>query len=572
MNVLKTLLQLWKILTPLDKRKLLLVLILVMVMALMEAAGVVSIMPFLAVLSNPNIVGNNSILQKIYYLLSSPSSQRFIMYLGFISLVVVFFSTFFKILTQYTLNRFASLQRHYFSTRLLKIYLQQNYEFFIGRNSSTLIKNILSEVDQLIGVMILPALNLISYGLVVFAMVGILLLYNPIIAILTACILSTFYFIIYYLVRKKLDYIGASFIEANSERYQSCQEALNGIKDVIINDAKQGYLDNFESYSRVFAQHIATRDTLGQIPLYIIESVGYGCLIILAIILVISGKDVSHILPILGLYGFAAYRMLPAAQNIYRAITQIKFAQHILNLLKPEFELEAHNRAMLLQEQGLGFNRKIWINNIKFAYPERLDQPVLQNFSLSINKNNSIGIVGKSGSGKSTLMDIMLGLLRPQIGDVWIDDIKLTEQNIYLWWKIVGYVPQSIYLADKTVAENIAFGVPRSEIDMLQIENVAKQAQIHDFIVQQLPQGYSTVVGERGVMLSGGQRQRIGIARALYRNPQVLFMDEATSALDTETEHAVNEAIQSLSGKKTMIIIAHRESAVKNCDFIVYLQ
>ena len=181
-------------------------------------------------------------------------------------------------------------------------------------------------------------------------MVGVLLLYNPILAISTACILGGIYFIIYYFVRKKLDYIGASFMDANGERYQSCQEALNGIKDVIINDAKQGYLNNFESYSRVFAQHIATRDTLGQIPLYIIESVGYGCLIILAIVLVMSGKDVSHILPVLGLYGFAAYRMLPAAQNIYRAITQIKFSRHVLNLLKPEFELEDLNDAVLFIE------------------------------------------------------------------------------------------------------------------------------------------------------------------------------------------------------------------------------
>ena len=219
----------------------------------------------------------------------------------------------------------------------------------------------------------------------------------------------------------------------------------------------------------------------------------------------------------------------------------------------------------------MDFNHEILVNNIKFSYPGRLDQSVLQDFSLTINKNSSVGIVGKSGSGKSTLMDIMLGLLVPQIGEVQIDGIKLTERNICLWRKIVGYVPQSIYLADKTIAENIAFGVHRSEIDMLQIENVAKQAQIHDFIMQQLPQGYNTMVGERGIMLSGGQRQRIGIARALYRNPQVLFMDEATSALDAETEQAVNEAIQSLNGEKTIIIIAHRESAVNNCNYIIHL-
>lgn len=282
--------QLWQILTPLDKRKLLFVLMLVMVMALIEAAGVISIMPFLAVLSNPAVIESNQALHFLYDFIGGESSQRFIMYLGLASLVIVVFSACFKVITQYALTRFSSLQRHYFSTRLLKIYLQQNYDFFIQRNSSTLIKNILSEVDQLIWVMIIPTLNMLSYGVVILAMVIILLVYDPIMAISTASVLIVFYGAIFYLVRKKLDKISESFNEANAERYRSCQEALGGIKDVIINDAKQGYIDNFEHYSRVYARHIATRDTLGQIPLYIIEAVGYGCLIVLAIALVMSVK------------------------------------------------------------------------------------------------------------------------------------------------------------------------------------------------------------------------------------------------------------------------------------------
>ena len=566
-----TLQQLWQILTPLDKRKLLLVLALVMIMALIEAAGVVSIMPFLAVLSNPKIIESTTILKTLYIFLKSATPQQFIMYLGILSLIIVVVSTGVKILAQYALNRFSSLQRHYFSTRLLKIYLQQNYEFFIQRNSSTLIKNILSEVDQLIQIMIIPALNLMSSGVVLLAMIGILLIYNPVMAISTAGVVGGFYITIYWFVRKKLDQIGRSFIEANNERYQSCHEALGGIKDVIINDARQGYIDNFEHYSRIFARHIATRDTLGQIPLYVIETVGYGSLIILAIVLVLSGKDVSHILPVLGLYGFAAYRMLPAAQIMYRAMTQIKFAQQTLSILKTEFVLEYHEQHETQKLKPLSFKHEIRIEQITFAYPNRLDAPVLKNFSLTIMKNSSVGIVGKSGSGKSTLMDIMLGLLQPQSGKIHIDDVELNANNLSAWQQIVGYVPQHIYLADKSIAENIAFGIPKARIDLEQVELVAQQAQIHEFILSQLPEGYDTTVGERGVMLSGGQRQRIGIARALYKNPQILFMDEATSALDVETEQAVNEAIQSLSGQKTMVIIAHRESAVAKCDHILQL-
>ena len=476
-------------------------------------------------------------------------------------------------MTQYAVNRFASLQRHYFSTRLLKTYLQQNYEFFIQRNSATLAKNILSEVDQLIWTMILPALTLMSYGVVLLSMVGILLLYDPLMAIATAFVLGLFYASIYMLVRKKLTQIGQEFTQANKERYQTCQEALAGIKDVMINNAEHGYIKQFEESSRVFARHIATRETLGQVPLNVIETVGYGCLIGLAMLLVVSGKEVSHILPVLGLYGFAAYRMLPAAQNMYRAISQIKFSEQILSVLKPEFALEKDELTHIEKDstQYLKFENSIRLEDISFAYPNRMESSILNNFSLEVKKNASLGIIGKSGSGKSTLMDIMLGLLFPQQGKVYIDAVELTADNITQWRDLVGYVPQNIYLADKSIAENIAFGVAKIDIDLKRVEFVARQAQIDDFIQSQLPLGYQTLVGERGVMLSGGQRQRIGIARALYKNPQVLFMDEATSALDTETEQAVNEAIQNLNGKMTMVIIAHRESAVAQCNQILKL-
>lgn len=560
--------------SPLDKRKVIYVFILVMGMAFIESAGVISIMPFLAVLSNPDVVESNSYLKQLYDFMGATNKQNFVLYLGFLSLLVVICSTVFKIVTQYAVNRFASLQRHYFSTRLLKIYLQQNYEFFIQRNSATLVKNILSEVDQLIWTMILPALTLMSYGIVLLSMVGILLLYDPLMAIATALVLGVFYTSIYMLVRKKLTQIGQEFIQANKERYQTCQEALAGIKDVIINNAKQEYIEQFEKSSRIFARHIATRDTLGQVPLNIIETVGYGCLIGLAMILVVSGKDVSHILPVLGLYGFAAYRMLPAAQNIYRSISQIKFSEQVLAVLQPEFELEKTSESFINQHKvkPFKFDNSIRLKNIKFAYPDRSEQPVLDGFNLEIKKNSSLGIMGKSGCGKSTLMDILLGLLSPQKGKIYIDDVELTVENIASWRNLVGYVPQFIYLADKTISENIAFGVPKDKIDLKQVEKVARLAQIDDFIMHNLKNGYDEIVGERGIMLSGGQCQRIGIARALYKDPQVLFMDEATSALDHETEQAINHAVQSLNGKMTMVIIAHRGNAVEGCDQIINLK
>lgn len=566
--MLQSVQQIWKILSPLDRRKVLYVLILVMGMACVESAGVLSIMPFLAVLSNPQVIETQPLLSKIYTFIGANSVEQAIVYLGVISLIVVIGSAIFKIITQYAVNRFASLQRHYFSTRLLKIYLQQNYEFFIQRNSSTLVKNILSEVDQLIWTLILPALNIMSYGVVLLAMIAILLAYDPVMAFATASILGFFYSVIYIVIRKKLVQIGQEFSIANKERYHTCQEALGGIKDVIINDAKESYIEQFKKSSRIYARHIAVRETLGQVPLNIIEAVGYGCLIGLAIFLVLLGKDVSHILPILGLYGFAAYRMLPAAQNIYRAISQIKFSTQILKGIQSEFELEREDDVMKVK-QDLTFEKSIRLENITFSYPNRLDQPVLNNFSLEIPKDTSLGIMGKSGSGKSTLMDIMLGLLSPQQGKIYIDDVELTQDNVGSWRAWVGYVPQFIYLADKSITENIAFGVPKEQIDFEQVKKVAKLAQLDEFITNNLKNGYDEVVGERGVMLSGGQRQRIGIARALYKNPQVLFMDEATSALDEETEQVINESLENFSGKITIVVISHNWDSIQKCKQIL---
>ena len=568
LNVFK---ELWQLLTPLDRKKLTYVFILVLAMACVEALGVISIMPFLAVLSSPEIIEKNKFLTILYDFLNLDNDQDFIVYLGAISLLIVVLSAIIKIITSYALNRFGSLQRHYFSTRLLKIYLKQKYEFFIQRNSATLVKNVLSETDQVVGNLIQPALTICAFSIIISAMIIILLAFDPIMAILTALSLLFFYSVIFWAVRKKLAEIGKSFTKANTERFQSCHEVLGGIKDVIVNNAQLGYFERFDKNSRLFAQHIATRDTLGQVPLQIVETVGYGCLIILAISLVLSGREVSHILPVLGLYGFAAYRMLPAAQNIYRSISTLKFAQHVFINIKQEFELEKNLNTEISKIENIEFNHHITLENIAFRYPNRNDKFVLQNFNLVIPKNSSIGIVGKSGSGKSTLMDLMLGLLEPTDGKIMIDHHVLTQANLSAWHQLVGYVPQSIYLADKTIAENIAFGYSKDEINMDDVILAAKQAQLHDFILEHLPEGYNTIVGERGVLLSGGQKQRVGIARALYKKPEVLFMDEATSALDVETEQAVNEAIQKLSGKKTIVIIAHRHSAIEKCDRLISL-
>ena len=341
------------------------------------------------------------------------------------------------------------------------------------------------------------------------------------------------------------------------------------IKDVMINHVHDYYYERFNMNSRIHARHLATQESLGQIPLHIIETIGYGCLILLTIFLVLQDQHVGMILPVIGLYGVAAYRILPAAQNIYRAVTTYKFSEHVLNGVVQEFELSKIENAQKVKDESISFTHKIELIDVSFAYPNQPQKQILEHINIKIEKNTSLGIIGKSGSGKSTLMDIMLGLLQPTTGVLKVDETIITEMNVQVWQSLVSYVPQFIYLADMTVAENIAFGIPKNKIDFKLVEAVARLAQIDEFITQNLKEGYNTMIGERGILLSGGQRQRLGIARALYKQPQVIFMDEATSALDKETEKAVNEAIKDLNGKMTMVIIAHRESAVANCDQII---
>lgn len=556
----------WSILTPLDKRKLFYVSIVVIIMTFIESVGVISIMPFLAAIASPESIHSNVLLKKLYTLLNVTNEKEFIIALGIISLGVVVVSAFFKIITQYYLNRFSNLQRHYFSSRLLSIYLKQDYSFFINRNSSDLTKKILADVDQVVWGIIQPLLTVVSYSLVVIAMVALIVLYDPIMAFTIASVLLLFYISMYLLIRQFMARISKEFSKANHERYQSCQEVFGGIKDVMINNVQNFYFERFDKNSRIYARHLASQNLLGQIPLHVIETIGYGCLILLAIFLVLDNQHITDILPIIGLYGVAAYRMLPAAQNIFRSVNSIKFSMHILDEVVDEFKLDRKVERSKKIQSRLMFKQKIRLVDVSFSYQGDQSKPVLSHFNLELEKNSSVGIVGKSGSGKSTLMDVMLGLLKPTSGSIWIDDVQLTDHNVHDWQSIVSYVPQFIYLADTTIAENIAFGINKADIDYDLVRRSAELAQIHDFIETELPNGYDTRIGERGVLLSGGQRQRIGIARALYKQPQALFMDEATSALDVETEKAVNEAIHGLNGKVTMVIIAHRESAIKECN------
>ncbi|MDR1936049.1 MAG: ABC transporter ATP-binding protein/permease [Candidatus Accumulibacter sp.] len=559
----------WSLFTPAERGKAVLILVLCVLMALAETAGVISIMPFLSVLARPEIIEEKPLLRAVYQYFAFADFRGFILGLGMASIVIVVSSSAFKTVTLHVINRFIHLERTSISSRLLACYLRQPYEFFLTRNPSLLGKNILSQTDELIGNLLWPLSQLIAQGAIVLAVTTLIFFHDPLMASCTVAVVAALYGAIFGLVRKRLDRIGREWQAANGLRYQACNEALGGIKDVKITHSASAYEEKFHQAARLVSRHLATNDTLSQSPLYMVEAVGYTGLILIALWLLLKTNDVAHVLPALGLYGFAAYRMLPAVQVMYRGFARLRFSMASLNSIVHDLALpepcSPGSAAMIVPQ------REIRLEKIRYAYPSTPDAPVFDGFDLLIEANSSVGIVGKSGGGKSTLMDILLALLRPQSGVLSVDGAPITEERVPAWQRAIGYVPQHIFLSDASVWENIAFGVPPDEVDRQAVERAARAAQIHDFIVNDLQEGYETRVGDRGIRLSGGQRQRIGIARALYRDPPVLFMDEATSALDAQTEEAVNEAIRHLSGRKTVVVIAHKESSLRDCRRIVSL-
>lgn len=564
------------LLTAKEKRRGGLVLCMVVVMALLETAGVASVMPFLSVLGDREIVETNLILNSVYNGLGFTSVDSFVFALGATAFGLILFSAFFRSLTHYAMNRFVEMRRHSIGKRLLETYLRQPYAFFLDRHSGDMAKNILSEVDQLVEQVFRPGMRMVAYSVVILALVILLILVDPWLALGVAVVIGGMYALIFSVVRGTLGRVGSDRARANQERFTAASEALGGIKDIKLLGREHAYVSRFDGPSNRQARHQATNLTLNEIPKFIIEAVGFGGVIVLTLVLLVTQEStdnniLGNVLPILGLYAFAGYRILPAAQRVYAGLSRLRFGSAAVDNAYNDLHqgcalAELYKRA----PQTLEPRKAITLQNIHYTYPNA-QRAALQGIDLEVPVGSAVGIVGTSGAGKTTLVDVLLGLLRPTKGAIMVDGVPITDDNLRAWQQALGYVPQEIFLTDSTVAENIALGLPVEQIDHEQVERCAQMAQVHTFIVNEMPKGYRTVVGERGVRLSGGQRQRIGIARALYHNPPVLVFDEATSALDNETEAEVMKAVETLTEKKTVFLIAHRLSTVQKCSTVLVL-
>jgi ATP-binding cassette, subfamily B, bacterial PglK len=551
-----------------ELNKLILLFFAILIMAILEVVGVASIVPFMSVIASPEIIHNNTYLSNLYNFLQVDSENEFIIFLGIAIIVLLFLSNITQAFITWKMTFFAQNQYHRLQVRMLEQYLAEPYSFYLNKNSSELSKNILTEVSAVInGVVLQSLLGLSKIFIVIFIFV-LLLLVNPIVAITTTVILFGSYLIIYSLVRTKLRTIGIKKTTAVFHTFKSANESMAGIKEIKIRNSEKEFVNRFIPPSKELAEYAAQVSVIAALPRYLLEVVAFGGIIAISTMLIATKPGSSNeVIPIISLYAMAGYRLMPALQQIYGAISNVKYNIPAFNILVNDFNnLTEKNFNKIKDQKPCEFNHKLQIRDINFFYKGEKN-PVINNLNLDVKKNTTVGLIGPSGVGKTTLIDIILGLLTPDSGNIIVDGIKINKENIAAWQKNIGYVPQSIYLTDDSIEKNIAFSIAENEIDRAKLVSAAKMANVDTFI-NSLPDQYKTLVGERGVRLSGGQRQRIGIARALYHNPTILVFDEATSSLDGITEDVIMDSIHNLSHKKTIIMIAHRMTTVKECDVI----
>ncbi|MCL4779097.1 MAG: ABC transporter ATP-binding protein/permease [Gammaproteobacteria bacterium] len=570
--------QLLDLLTADERRQGLLLLMSMVLVAAVETAGIASIMPFMAVVSSPELIETNRWLKALYDGLAFESQTAFLRFLGIVVVAFLFFSTLLKAGNNWLVLRFDNKINYVLARRLLARYMSRPYEFFLNRNTAELGKNILTEARNVVIGVVSPIGELVSRGLIALAIMALLVAVDPFVAVLIASVLGGAYALVYLIARSRLHVIGEQQVEANAGKYKAADEALSGIKELKILGREHTFLERFSLYAERHARNNVAAGLISDMPRHALEVIAFGGILLVVLYLLGRTEQQETMVPLLALYAFAGYRLLPALQQLFAAFALLRRSVAALEVLhrdlmpEPGERMSAEQRlAARTQIAALPLTTRLELRNVSFRYAGA-SKPAIQGLDLDITANTSVGLVGPSGCGKTTTVDLILGLLAPASGEMCADGVPITAENMAAWQRNVGYVPQQIYISDDTVTRNIAFGIPDDEVDMDAVRNAARVARLAEFVETAMPLGYDTVIGESGARLSGGQRQRIGIARALYRDPAILILDEATSALDGITEESVMDAVHELSKKKTIIIIAHRLTTVRDCDVICLLE
>ncbi|PHV64247.1 ABC transporter ATP-binding protein [Cyanobacterium aponinum IPPAS B-1201] len=548
-----------------------LLLVLMLLSSLGEMVSVGSIFPFLSAFNNPENILADRKLKPIFDFFSIETSIELITVLAIGFIVTVIIANGMRLITVHFRIRFASAVGADISNQIYNKTLKQSYTFHVSQNSSNLIQTVTVDTDSLTQSVLIPLVALINNALIIPALIATFIFIDGTIALGTAIVLGGAYVIIYKTRRKLLTRNSKVITQAGEKKIKVVQEGIGGIRDILLSHNQEFFEKVYQKSEYALKRAKATNNIISQSPKFFIEALALSAIALLALSLGKDG-DFSRVVPILGSLALGAKKLLPTLQEAFNSLAKIQGSKASITRVLIALRRQVNNDLTISAIQSLNrlpLEKELRLSQIWFRYTDDTDW-VLKNLNLTIKAKTTVAFVGSTGSGKSTTADLILGLLQPQKGDILVDNLPLKGERLYQWQKNIAHVPQSIFLCDGTIAENIAFGVPYEQINLQQVKKAAKLAQIADFI-ESLPAQYDTYVGERGIRLSGGQRQRIGIARALYGDASVIVFDEATSALDNATEKEVMKAIESLSHQFTIIMIAHRLSTVEKCDHIFEL-
>lgn len=564
LNPLTQIRELWRFFSHSRKRSYFLLMLLMILAAIAELVSIGSILPFLAVLTNPESVTD---LPLVGEYLNFENTNDLILLLTIVFATAALLSGAVRLILLKYLTTISFKTGTEIATLAFSKALNRPYQSHVLNNSSELISTINSKTHAAIFTTLIPCLTIISSTFIITIISSALIFFNPVVALIAISIICITYYFISMLTKKKLVDGSLVIAKKQNEVIRILQESLGGIREIIIDNTHNLYVDSFKEVDFKFRMAQSTRTIIGQSPRYWMEAIGMVLIAMFSYYLSLTSPSFTSIVPILGTIALAAQRMLPVIQIAYASWANIQSGSYsiedILNILKEDYDCEKNKDS----QDSLIFKNDIVLKNIDFYY-EGSQEPTLENINISIKKGQKVGIIGETGSGKSTLMDVMMGLLMPSSGSIFIDSKEIKPSNIKSWQSKISHVSQSIFLIDASINENIAFGIAKENINKELIETVSKNSESFDFI-SRMQNNFSSKVGERGAQLSGGQLQRIGIARALYKSKEVLFFDEATSALDLSTENKIMNNIYNSDNSTTIIMIAHRIETLKSCDFII---
>jgi len=579
--MIKKIIEIFLFLDESQQKKIIYLQLLILLTALMEVLSLFAIAPFVSILVDFEVINREGYISNIYSYLGFESPRIFLFFFALLFLCILYISNLTHMLTIWLVTTNSVKMGTTLGTRMYSFYLNREWLFHVKNNSAQLINKIAQESDRITLGIILPAILMIAKLAVSLFIVTAMIIYNPLVALIVGVILGTCYFTIWTIIKTTIMKNGIIVTLAQEKRFKLMSEGFGGVKELLIS-GRQGFFSNlFKHKSDEWANSVGRNQALSQIPRFIIELIAFSIIVgfILFITSIKNENNFISLLPVLSIYVLGGLKLLPAFQAIFTYLTSMKsnisaydnIRQNMIDCKEEEI-----NESILKKDTEISIEmdlkkelrfQNVYFKNLK---KKKKNNYVVSDLNFSIKKNQTTGIVGKSGSGKSTIIDLIVGLISPDSGKIFIDDKNLMENNKHFWQKNISLVSQSIFLSDSTIRENIAFGITSDKIDDDQVYAVLERSQLKEY-VNQLPDGINTIIGEHGVQLSGGQRQRVGIARSLYSNSKLIIFDEATSSLDGLTEAAIIKSINDIQNAKTIVIVAHRLASVKKCHKIYFV-